>query len=185
MRFLKAAVLAMSVIAASVGPSRAVTVLGNLGGGTGIDPTATLSVGPLNPGTSIDVAYNLTLLPGATFDAALIDASGKISPLEVELWSGLVGVGTVVASATGPIAAVISYTAPSTGLYQLELIATEPTGKNLPQNFTLGGDASTTGGGITSTVPEPATWALMGIGFACLSFLAYRRKGNRTGLRFA
>jgi hypothetical protein len=31
----------------------------------------------------------------------------------------------------------------------------------------------------TRAVPEPTTWALMGIGFACLGFLAYRRNGGQ------
>jgi hypothetical protein len=35
-----------------------------------------------------------------------------------------------------------------------------------------------------SAVPEPGTWALMGVGFACLGFLAYRRKGGKVAFRF-
>ena len=33
-------------------------------------------------------------------------------------------------------------------------------------------------------VPEPSTWAMMGIGFAGLGFLAYRRKDRTRGLSF-
>jgi hypothetical protein len=33
-------------------------------------------------------------------------------------------------------------------------------------------------------VPEPGTWALMGIGFACLGLMAYRRRGSGPTLRF-
>jgi hypothetical protein len=36
---------------------------------------------------------------------------------------------------------------------------------------------------VTEAVPEPATWALMGIGFACLGFLAYRRKERQVSFR--
>jgi hypothetical protein len=32
-------------------------------------------------------------------------------------------------------------------------------------------------------VPEPGTWALMGIGFACLGLMAYRRRGREVTLR--
>jgi hypothetical protein len=31
---------------------------------------------------------------------------------------------------------------------------------------------------MTGGVPEPSTWALMGLGFAGLGFAAYRRKKN-------
>jgi PEP-CTERM motif len=34
-------------------------------------------------------------------------------------------------------------------------------------------------------VPEPGTWALMGIGFACLGLMAYRRRGRGATFRFA
>jgi hypothetical protein len=33
-------------------------------------------------------------------------------------------------------------------------------------------------------VPEPGTWALMGIGFACLGLMAYRRRGPGPTIRF-
>jgi hypothetical protein len=33
-------------------------------------------------------------------------------------------------------------------------------------------------------VPEPGTWALMGIGFACVGLMAYRRRGRGPTLRF-
>ena len=45
---------------------------------------------------------------------------------------------------------------------------------NLPvPPFALVSDVSLTGG-----VPEPATWALMGLGFAGLGFAAYRRRAT-------
>ena len=51
---------------------------------------------------------------------------------------------------------------------------------NLPvPPFALVSDVSLTGG-----VPEPSTWALMGLGFAGLGFAAYRRT-KRNGSAFA
>ncbi len=38
--------------------------------------------------------------------------------------------------------------------------------------------------GVTSAVPEPATWAMMVLGFLGLGFMAYRRKGSASGSRF-
>jgi hypothetical protein len=38
--------------------------------------------------------------------------------------------------------------------------------------------------GQVQAVPEPGTWALMGIGFAFLGLLAYRRRGSGVTLRF-
>jgi fibro-slime domain-containing protein len=41
------------------------------------------------------------------------------------------------------------------------------------------------GGNITTAVPEPSTWAMMILGFFGVGFLAYRRTGTRTTLRWA
>jgi PEP-CTERM motif len=32
---------------------------------------------------------------------------------------------------------------------------------------------------VTTTVPEPSTWAMLGIGFAGLAFGGYKRSRNR------
>jgi hypothetical protein len=45
-------------------------------------------------------------------------------------------------------------------------------------------DGSTTQAQITGGVPEPATWAMMLVGFLGVGFMAYRRKSNRS-FRFA
>lgn len=41
------------------------------------------------------------------------------------------------------------------------------------------------GSGFTGAVPEPATWAMMLLGFCGIGFMAYRRKSNSTGFRVA
>jgi hypothetical protein len=38
--------------------------------------------------------------------------------------------------------------------------------------------------GVTSAVPEPATWAMMVLGFLGLGFIAYRRTGRTSGSSF-
>jgi hypothetical protein len=60
------------------------------------------------------------------------------------------------------------------GNYFAEFIKT---GGPVPTTDKFGGEFN------VSPVPEPATWALMGIGFACLGFLAYRRKGGQVAFR--
>jgi hypothetical protein len=39
--------------------------------------------------------------------------------------------------------------------------------------------------GLTSSVPEPSTWAMMILGFCGIGFMAYRRKQNGPALRLA
>lgn len=49
-------------------------------------------------------------------------------------------------------------------------------GKTIGQGFQISAQVG--------AVPEPGTWALMGIGFACLGFMAYRRRGSAESFRF-
>jgi hypothetical protein len=41
-----------------------------------------------------------------------------------------------------------------------------------------GGPDYTSGGGLTLIVPEPSTWAMMGLGFAGLGFAGSRKAGK-------
>ena len=59
---------------------------------------------------------------------------------------------------------------------------------SLTEEITLTATAANQGFLVTanvSAIPEPATWALMGIGFGCLGLMAYRRRGNGTVFRIA
>lgn len=51
----------------------------------------------------------------------------------------------------------------------------------------VGGDIRYVGSGFASAVPEPATWAMMVLGFVGLGFMAYRGNGRRrrSNFRFA
>jgi hypothetical protein len=68
---------------------------------------------------------------------------------------------TTAATGSGPYSVTEEYTITSTGV----------------------GNANSTI--IVTAVPEPSTWAMMILGFLGVGFLAYRRKGSRTGFRFA
>jgi hypothetical protein len=52
---------------------------------------------------------------------------------------------------------------------------------DVPLSFASGHDYSSNAVGA---VPEPSTWAMMILGFACLGFMAYRRK-NKMALNAA
>ena len=47
------------------------------------------------------------------------------------------------------------------------------------------GAALTVGSNATSAVPEPATWAMMLVGFGAIGFAARRRVSTKTSVRFA
>lgn len=53
-------------------------------------------------------------------------------------------------------------------------------------DMTHGGAIRYVGSGVASAVPEPATWAMMVLGFLGLGFMAYRRNGrNGSSFRLA
>jgi PEP-CTERM motif len=182
MRLFSAAMLAVSMIAASVAPSKAVTLIGS--SALGSDPTDTIiGVTGITQG-SFAVDYTLQLTAGEDFTASLTDSKGKLTSFTVELFYLVPGGSPVaigVASGGAGQTAALSYLDAKFGTYYLEISATDPVAN---KTFAVGGDVSADGG-ISSGVPEPGTWALMGIGFACVGFLAYRRKGHRVAFRFA
>jgi PEP-CTERM motif len=51
--------------------------------------------------------------------------------------------------------------------------------------ITATGEGSANSTAILTAVPEPATWAMMMLGFIGVGFMAYRRKDKTTGFRFA
>jgi hypothetical protein len=184
MRFLRAAALAMSVMAVSVTPSRAaVVLLGDLGP----EPSTIIGFNIPKAAGSFDYAYQLELLNKDGFSATVTNtvASAPISSFELQLWFGSIG-GVLVDSAGGagtPQSATVSVSSSLLGDYFIEFSGSNPATK---KGFVVGGPVDTNVAVVsTPPVPEPATWALMGIGFACLGFLAYRRRGNQAGLRFA
>jgi hypothetical protein len=66
----------------------------------------------------------------------------------------------------------LSFSAPvSAGVHQIEILVTRPyltDGYSTPNQYLT--DISAT----LVPIPEPSTWAMMGLGFACLGFLGYR-----------
>ena len=66
----------------------------------------------------------------------------------------------------------VSFTAPTTGLYEFRAEVDNVHDSGNPSTLRIDG--------IASAVPEPATWAMMLIGFAAVGFTAYRRSRKLT-----
>jgi len=184
MRFIRTAALAMSVMAVSATPSRAaVVLLGDLGP----EPSTLIGFSIPKAAGSFDYAYKLELSAKDSFSATVTNtlASAPISSFDLQLWFGSIG-GALVDSESGsgtPQSATVSVPSAIFGTYFIEFSGSNPA---TTKGFIVGGPVDTNVAVVsTPPVPEPATWALMGIGFACLGFLAYRRRGNQAGLRFA
>ncbi|WP_315704734.1 MULTISPECIES: FxDxF family PEP-CTERM protein [unclassified Bradyrhizobium] len=183
MKLIQAGLLALSMVAASIVPSKAYTVVPASGSSLGLNPNINFTISGLNAGEAFDINYTFSLssLSGlSNFKAGLTDASGQVQGLTVDIWSGSIG-GTLVASGTGFLVAGVQFAQAidsfaANGDYILQIF-----GKNSgngPTNLQVAGNT------FTVAVPEPSTWALMGIGFACLGFMAYRRRGSAASFRF-
>src|ERR1700745_1023116 len=97
MRLFSAAMLAVSMMAASLVPSKAVTYLGDLGS----DPTTLIGLSGITQG-SFAADYKLELTSGADFTASLTDSKGKLTGFEVELfYIGLSGPEVAFGLASG------------------------------------------------------------------------------------
>ncbi|MGA2999415.1 PEP-CTERM sorting domain-containing protein [Bradyrhizobium sp.] len=187
MKMLTAAALAASMIAISATPSNAFFDLGT-------DPTTDFAITGIQPnGTNFTTTYQLELTQGAQFTSGIIDISAKLTSFQIQL-STQPGGSPIIASGTGTGAIVQTASLQyidnvfGTSTFYLTLSGTDPHGgpSGIPNGFTVSGDTlTTTPGGAAPSAPEPATWAMMGIGFACLGFLAYRRRGNQAGFRLA
>jgi hypothetical protein len=128
------------------------------------------------PSTSLSQVFNLNSGETFTFYAQF---TGNLGNDEKSLDTGNVRVGLAGQNAnvllswalpantgTGPWQTV-SFTAPTTGLYEFRAEVT-----NVHDS---GHDSTLRIDGIASAVPEPATWAMMIIGFSAIGFTAYRR----------
>jgi hypothetical protein len=183
MSLFRAAALTLFMVAESTFPSKASIVtpadLGTLTGHTSSGFTLSLTGGSFD----LDITFKL-LAPApetlTSFRATLSDSSGSLTGLSLGLYSGNPGSGTFVKAGTVPItdpiifASVVDKFTPN-GSYYLEIKGNSP----------INEDLTVTGNAFTAAVPEPGTWALMGIGFACVGFLAYRRKGSGAAFRLA
>jgi PEP-CTERM motif len=81
---------------------------------------------------------------------------------------------------TSPIPITYAITAPTAGFYGFTLAYGECCGPPATINFDVNG-----GPIITSSVPEPSTYAMLLAGLGLIGFIAYRRKGDRSSMIMA
>lgn len=123
----------------------------------------------LNTGTAYTVSYDIYAPANGTsnpFDALLqSDTDGNLSPVFTAktLGAGWVNYSAAFVASAGPYSFNLNYT---------------------PLGVT-GADFVVDNIGITANVPEPATWAMMIMGFMGIGFLAYRRRATPTTFRLA
>lgn len=158
-------------------------------------PTATTTVGVIDfdsanvNGYTIGGFLNNPVLPSAVATAGLNDTyflltgstflNAGTNTFTIPHDDGLElsfdgGIGTVLSQPgpTAPVNTLFSFTAPSAGLYNFTMSYGECCGPPARLAFTLNG--APVGG-----VPEPATWAMMLLGFAGIG-LAMRRRRSTT-----
>jgi hypothetical protein len=127
----------------------------------------------LAAGTTYTVSYNIYSPINGThnpFDALLQSSTaGNLSPVfhAKTLGAGWVNYSAAFVAGASPYAFNLNYTPLGTG----------PSG--------AAADFVVDNIGITANVPEPATWAMMIMGFMGIGFLAYRRRATPTTFRLA
>lgn len=189
---LCAGAVALSVFGAA-GASQAAIVLNPVSGDLGTNPTVNFGVSGIheaNQPSQLKIDFTLALTSLADFSASLTQsytkAADKISQLTLTLFYGTVGSGTFVTSGsanpTGPTSqgAGLGYNNALAGSYYLEITGVVPNGHPVPLDLTVAGTTST----IAGAVPEPATWAMMILGFLGVGFVSYRRRAG-SSLRLA
>ena len=108
----------------------------------------------------------------------------------VTVWSGLDGTGTQLASISLPVTPSGGAPECTYGAYCPWFptgVAFSGTAKSAVFSGTaneIGFDDITIGSATPGGVPEPSTWAMMGLGFAALGFAGYRRARTDRSLAF-
>lgn len=167
--------------------SSTMSVTGHAGSQTGtelITFTSPVNVDAKNGFASIDAigngnaVYNsltITAAAGFTFTDLIFDAL-KASQVSVTAFNGLTTIGTYSNNdvKNGLDEFLVEATNGKT-FTSLQITSTD--GFSQVKQFEISG--------LTASVPEPSTWAMMILGFFGVGFMAYRRKQNGPTLRVA
>lgn len=178
--------LAAAVYGGNLAPSRAAIV--PLGTVTGTTAFSIVAPDPIGTTAFVDdFTFDLqtySYLSSASVTNAVSSLADIVAGLNIALYSGTPGSGSlipplVVAANLGSAQfGALSTVTLSPGLYYLEITGTYNSSNDPHWSASLALTATERPPGNTGGVPEPATWAMMLLGFLGLGFMAYRRKGT-------
>ena len=128
-------------------------------------PSTLSQIFNLNSGETVTLYAQFTGIAGGArgFDTASVSIGTVGSPTVLASWVLPANLGA------GPWQ-TLSFTASSAGSYEFRALVDNVQNSAGLSTLRIDGVAP-----ITSAVPEPATWAMMIIGFAAIGFVAYRR----------
>lgn len=188
-RFVVSAVLAAAVLAGGAVPSRASIVaawgefnLGNTPATEGLGGLSLSELGTFVHDYTFSTAVSSYITTSSVTNSFTVPGQ-EITGLSITLFSGA-PVGSALETATASLVfpgfqagGLLPYLI-NPGTYYIEVAGT--TVGSAPE------DTAHYGGSFSiSAVPEPATWAMLILGFMGVGFMAYRRKDKQTGFRFA
>jgi hypothetical protein len=163
-----------------VSPANVLVTPYSIGNETGFSLVGGAIFAPANTIVDVAISYVVHAEPGHFFTDALLSTTGGILgttggySVSETIRNGTDIWGTLNANAGSPV----DFTLAPPGVFATDLIVTKDI-------FLLGGDGGTSLSVITqafssNVVPEPASWALLGIGMT--GFLAFRRFFKKTSV---
>ncbi len=161
----------ISVLALSTAASAVTVVTAFTGGPFSLaNPLGTLPATKMSNGNTYDYTFTLVDPLGSSSStqvSAQLLAHGGSTPelIQYSLYTGDPGSGTFVSQSSLDFSPTISFT-PAAGDYYVEV------------NY-IAANGEVAGGTLTTAVPEPASWAMMLVGFGALG-VALRRRAAKT-----
>ncbi len=161
----------ISALALSTAASAVTVITPFMGGPFSLaNPLGTLPATKMKTGNTYDYTFTLVDPLGtsaSTQVSAQLLAHSASTPelIQYSLYSGTPGSGTFLSQSSLDFSPTISFT-PAAGDYYVEV------------NF-IAASGEVAGGTLTAAVPEPASWAMMLVGFGALG-VALRRRAAKT-----
>jgi hypothetical protein len=161
----------ISALALSTAASAVTVVTAFTGGPFSLsNPLGTLPATKMKTGTTYDYSFTLVDPLGtsaSTQVSAQLLAHSSSTPelIQYSLYSGVSGSGTFISQSSLDFSPTITFT-PAAGDYYVEV------------NY-IAASGEVAGGTLTAAVPEPASWAMMLVGFGALG-VALRRRAAKT-----
>lgn len=180
-KLLAAGSVMLSVMIATTSVSAAVIIKAFSGGPLSVaNPLGTLPAIKLSKKNTYDFTFSMTADPGSFASVQLLAqllTKGTSIPEQIQyslfktvLLKGMPSIGTFVAQSSLDYSPTIAFK-PEVGSYYVRV-------DNIAANNEV------VGGTVTTAVPEPASWAMMLVGFGALGSVL-RRRGAKTSLNAA